>query len=108
MDSHLKRPGAGNGGAGRPARARSKVKGGAQAPRRRQATQQVRRADRAARVIAFIECLVVPSGEGQGGPFKLREWQKRFVRDIYEPHSRATERRMVRRAILSIARKNGK
>jgi phage terminase large subunit-like protein len=52
--------------------------------------------------------LIVPSGEGQGGPFILREWQKRFIRDIYEPHDRATERRLVRRAILSIARKNGK
>lgn len=39
---------------------------------------------------------------------RLREFQKRFIRDIYEPHDRVTERRLVRRAILSIARKNGK
>lgn len=50
----------------------------------------------------------VPSGEGQGGKFRLREWQKRFIRDIYEPHDTVTMRRKVRRAILSIARKNGK
>ena len=62
---------------------------------------------RADRVIAFIECLSVPSGEGQGGRFLLRPWQKRFIRDIYEPH-RLDGRRVVRRAILSIARKNGK
>jgi phage terminase large subunit-like protein len=33
-------------------------------------------------------------------------WQKRFIRDIYEPH--IGSRRVVRRAILSVARKNGK
>lgn len=49
----------------------------------------------------------VPSGEGQGGKFKLREWQKKFIRAIYEPHG-LNGRRSVRRAILSIARKNGK
>ncbi|MDH2311440.1 terminase large subunit [Methylobacterium brachiatum] len=67
----------------------------------------MRRPGRADRVIAFIECLIVPSGEGQGGLFLLRQWQKRFIRDIYEPHG-LDGRRRVRRAILSIARKNGK
>ena len=43
---------------------------------------------------------------GQGQRFKLAPWQKRFIRDIYEPHRMG--RRVVRRAILSIARKNGK
>ena len=38
----------------------------------------------------------------------MREWQKRFIRDIYEPHDAETGQRSVRRAILSIARKNGK
>jgi phage terminase large subunit-like protein len=49
----------------------------------------------------------VPSGEGAGGTFKLREWQRRFIRDVYEPHNEHG-RRQVRRAVLSIARKNGK
>lgn len=62
---------------------------------------------RADRVIAFIEALTVPSGEGQGGPFRLREWQRKFIRAIYAPQGR-NGRRLVRRAILSIARKNGK
>src|SRR5215467_3021041 len=62
---------------------------------------------RADRVIAFIERLTIPSGTGQGKSFKLEPWQKRFVRDIYEPHD-GRARRLVRRAILSIARKNGK
>ena len=57
-------------------------------------------------MIAFIERLTIPSGKGQGQRFKLRPWQKRFIRDIYEPHR--GHRRVVRRAILSVARKNGK
>lgn len=62
---------------------------------------------RADRVIQFLEQLTVPSGEGQGGLLKLRPWQKKFIRDIYEPYG-PNGRRLVRRAILSIARKNGK
>ena len=63
--------------------------------------------ERAAKVIRFIEKLTVPSGTGQGKPFKLQAWQKKFIRDIYEP-SLPDGRRVVRRAILSMARKNGK
>ena len=62
---------------------------------------------RSDKVIAFIECLTIPSGEGQGGAFKLRPWQKRFIRDVYDPVGR-NARRLVRRAVLSVARKNGK
>lgn len=61
---------------------------------------------RAKRVIDFIERLTVPSGKGRGKPFKLIREQKMFIRDVYEPHRDG--RRAVRRAILSIARKNGK
>ncbi|MFH0298374.1 terminase TerL endonuclease subunit [Bradyrhizobium sp. 31Argb] len=61
---------------------------------------------RAARVIEFIEQLTIPSGKGQGKRFKLDLWQKQFIRDIYEPHIGLN--RAVRRAILSVARKNGK
>lgn len=50
--------------------------------------------------------LVVPSGTGQGETIRLREWQKQFVRDVYAPHENG--KRRVRRAILSVARKNGK
>jgi phage terminase large subunit-like protein len=62
---------------------------------------------RADAVVAFIECLTVPSGEGQGGPMRLRPWQRAFVRDVYGPVA-PSGRRLVRRAVLSIARKNGK
>jgi phage terminase large subunit-like protein len=89
---------------------RSEVAGRAKAAKRQAAKEQVRGADRDTRraqeVIDFIEKLTVPSGVGQGGPFELRGWQQDFIRDIYEPH--VGGRRLVRRAILSIARKNGK
>ena len=58
---------------------------------------------RAARIIEFIEryCLV-PDGAQVGQPMVLAEFQKQFIRDIYDnPHG-------TRRAILSVARKNGK
>lgn len=67
--------------------------------------------ERAEAVIQFIENLTIPSGVGQGTNFRLREWQKKFVREIYSPHYTAPDGRLlrrVRRAILSIARKNGK
>jgi phage terminase large subunit-like protein len=70
-----------------------------------------KRNDRADRVRRFIECLIVPSGEGQGEPFKLRRFQRKFINAVYAPHhlvGTAKWRRVVRRAILSIARKNGK
>jgi phage terminase large subunit-like protein len=61
---------------------------------------------RTEQIIEFIEKLTIPSGKGQGKPFKLRPFQKRFIKDIYEP--RCNGKRVVRRAILSLGRKNGK
>ena len=63
--------------------------------------------DRVERIIKFIECLIVPSGKGSGKPFKVRDWQRKFIQDVYGPCNR-DRKRIVRRAILSIARKNGK
>lgn len=56
---------------------------------------------RAERAIAFVEryCLI-PEGEHVGKPMKLAPFQKKFIRAIYAGG--------VRRAYLSIARKNGK
>ena len=58
---------------------------------------------RAARIIAFIEryCLT-PDGEHVGKPLMLAEFQKDFIRSIYDNPAGT------RRAILSLARKNGK
>lgn len=58
-------------------------------------------------IINFIELLTVPSGKGEGGPIKLRPFQKRFIRDVYGPMTPSGNRR-IRRAILSMGRKNGK
>lgn len=58
---------------------------------------------RAGRVIAFIErhCLT-PDGAQVGKPLILADFQKQFIRDVYDnPNG-------TRRAYLSIARKNGK
>ena len=58
---------------------------------------------RAEKVIAFVEtyCLT-PEGSHVGKPIVLAEFQKQFIRDIYDnPNG-------TRRAYLSIARKNGK
>lgn len=58
---------------------------------------------RGERVIAFIErYCVVPEGKLVGKPLVLEDFQKRFIRDVYD-NPKGT-----RRGILSIARKNGK
>ena len=41
------------------------------------------RSKRVQNIIAFIEKLIVPSGKGEGKPFKLRPFQKRFIQDVY-------------------------
>ena len=58
---------------------------------------------RANRVIAFIEkYCVTPEGAHVGKPIVLAEFQKSFIRDVYDnPHG-------TRRAILSVSRKSGK
>ena len=58
---------------------------------------------RAGRVIAFIEkhCLT-PDGEHVGKPMLLADFQKQFIVDVYDNPAGT------RRAILSVARKNGK
>ena len=66
-----------------------------------------RNSERVRDIISFIEKLTVPSGKGEGKPFKMRRFQRRFIQDVYGPVDRLGNRR-IRRAILSIARKNGK
>lgn len=58
---------------------------------------------RADDVIEFIEAFcLVPDGAGVGYPLRLSEFQRRFIRDVYDNPAGT------RRAFLSIARKNGK
>lgn len=54
-------------------------------------------------IIEFIETLcLTPDGASVGRPIKLAEFQKRFIRAVYDNPAGT------RRAFLSIARKNGK
>lgn len=58
---------------------------------------------RAEKVIRFIhEYCVIPEGALVGQPVQLVEFQEKFIRDIYDNPAGT------RRALLSIARKNGK
>jgi phage terminase large subunit-like protein len=60
---------------------------------------------RAERVIVFIETLPITAGPLSGTLLKLRPWQKRFIRAVYRDRS---GNRLIRTAVLSVARKNGK
>lgn len=58
---------------------------------------------RAAAVIEFIETLcLVPEGASVGQPMVLAEFQRQFIREVYDNPAGT------RRAFLSLARKNGK
>lgn len=58
---------------------------------------------RAGRVIRFIEAhCVTPDGAHVGKPLVLAEFQKSFIRDVYDNPAGT------RRALLSVSRKNGK
>lgn len=58
---------------------------------------------RAERIIKFVErYCVTPEGAGVGKPMKLADFQRRFITEVYDNPAGT------RRAILSVARKNGK
>lgn len=62
-----------------------------------------KKASRGQDVIDFIEAFcLTPEGKHVGQPMKLLAFQKRFIRDIYD------NKHGTSRAILSVARKNGK
>lgn len=61
---------------------------------------------RADRVIAFCESLPVTSGKLAGQPWRARPFQKRWLRRVYRTDRKG--RRVVRTAVKSMARKNGK
>lgn len=69
----------------------------------------VRNHARAERNIAWIEKLKITVGEKIGQPFRLTEFQKDFIRDIYEPEDAAKPGKLLTTlATLSVGRKNGK
>jgi len=58
---------------------------------------------RGEKIIRFIEAFcLVPEGQHVGKPLKLDDFQRKFILDVYDNEF------VTRRAILSIARKNGK
>jgi phage terminase large subunit-like protein len=61
---------------------------------------------RADRVIAWLEHLVVTSGPLAGQKMQVPEYQRRMTRDIYRTDD--SGKRMVRQALLTLPRRNGK
>jgi len=110
MDKDHVRGGKANGHNGRSPRSQSFKQGKSTNAEQVQAAtgRSLLKPARAQRIIQFIEYLKIPSGVGVGTTFKLSPFQIDFINDIYAPHDRITERRLVRRAILSMGRKNGK
>ncbi len=56
-------------------------------------------------MISFIETLPVTAGPLAGSLFKLRPWQKRFIKAVYATDKRG--RRQVKTAVLTMGRGNG-
>lgn len=75
-------------------------------PRRRRPTWQRPGLSRAERVVKFIESLKITSGVHAGRKFRLRRWQREIVEAIYATDAKG--RRVVRQALVTIPRKNGK
>ncbi len=61
---------------------------------------------RAERIIRFIESLPCTAGPLAGKNFKLRPWQREFIQAVYATDEQG--RRLVRTAVLSMGRGNGK
>lgn len=59
------------------------------------------------RLIAFAETLKAPDGALAGRPIVLREWQRELIRRVYDPVS-PNGARLVRQALLTCGRKQGK
>ena len=59
------------------------------------------------RVLRFIESLPCTQGYGAGGPLYMHPFQQEIIEGIYGP-SRSDGRRMVRTALCSLPRKQGK
>ena len=58
--------------------------------------------------IAFAHSLMVPAGVHVSTPLRLRPFQIAWIPDIYNRLDETTGRRIVRQAVLSVARRNGK
>jgi phage terminase large subunit-like protein len=61
---------------------------------------------RAERVVRFVNSLPCTAGPLAGKPLKLRPWQRKFIKAVYRTDKAGN--RLVRTAVLSVGRKNGK
>lgn len=65
-------------------------------------------ADKADRVVNFIEKLEHFQGEFAGQKFLLSEWQKFIIYYVYGFYYTGTDKRVIRHVLLEVGRKNGK
>ena len=75
--------------------------------RKRQSSWRRPGLSRSELVTQFIQTLTITAGTDAGKPFKLRDWQKDIIRQVYDPVGE-DGRRLVRTALLTMGRKNGK
>jgi len=66
-----------------------------------------RQSNRGDKLIEFIQTLKIPEGMHTGKPFFLLPFQKKIIREVYNPIDE-NGYRIIRRAIFSVAKKNGK
>jgi phage terminase large subunit-like protein len=59
-------------------------------------------------LIAFAHALVVPAGKHVNTPLRLRKFQIEWVRAVYNRLDEDNGQRVVKQAVLSVARRNGK
>jgi len=59
-------------------------------------------------IIAFAHALVVPAGQHINTPLRLRPFQIKWIRAVYNSLDPQTKKRLVKQAVLSVARRNGK
>jgi phage terminase large subunit-like protein len=59
-------------------------------------------------VIAFAHALVVPAGKHVNTALRLRKFQIEWIRAVYNRMDENTGQRVVKQAVLSVARRNGK
>lgn len=66
------------------------------------------RPDKCERVLSFISKLKHYQGKCAGKPFVLEEWQKWIIYSIFGFYYKDSNERLVKKALITVARKNGK
>lgn len=66
------------------------------------------RPDKCERVLSFISKLKHYQGKCAGKPFVLEEWQKWIIYSIFGFYYRDSNERLVKKALITVGRKNGK